>query len=408
MRDFQSKTYFNLILPHPNLSGREKAFSRVSLNCDRRHTPHWTKRLIGIGFNQRGRGGPAIREEKLVKKVTLVVEGCQRQIVDASTVASGKILTPASFAPDAFSLRTYLLLGLALLLLMSAVSFPRSALAEDCPVNQHITRWANEVGREWITANRYPYCPNEAGTPLQSQFLQYYGSDAISQAKAAIVACSPSSHYDQATFTYTLAGFDAPVARDGYLTIDWHISIDGPYGPYSPQSGNMSYRCDCYDGYYKDPKNFLSCLPGYFVAPPPTPAPPVAAEGKYCPVCQIPGDPVNPSSGGELLTEEDASTTTSTPLRIARYYNSIDTLSTSLSPGWRGSFSRQLKFDYTFPQFTPQALNVSHGYQSPIDACYSGWTAIRPYVPGRQSQSSGWNSSTNTCLLSDGTVLPVF
>ena len=298
MRGFQSKTYFNLILPHPTLSRRERAFSRVSLNCDRRHTPHWTTRLIGIGFNQRGRGGPAIREEKLVKKVTLAVEGCQRQIGDASTAASGKILTPTSFAPEAFSSLTYRLLGLTLLLLMSVVSFPRSALADDCPVNQHITPWVNEVGREWITADRYPYCPNEAGTPYQTLYLQYFGPDAIAQAKSAISACSPTVNHDggYADFFYTLTGFDPPVARNGYFTIDWHISISGPYPPYSPQSGTMSYTCDCYDSYYKDPKNFLSCLPGYFVTPPPAPPPPVADSGKSCPACSVPGDPVTQKS----------------------------------------------------------------------------------------------------------------
>lgn len=142
----------------------------------------------------------------------------------------------------------------------------------------------------------------------------------------------------------------------------------------------------------------------YFVQAPPT-TPATADQGRPCPACKNGPDPVNPSTGNESLTETDVERMGSNGgLSFKRYYNSLNTTSTDMGPGWQHSFSRYLKIQ----TITLGSSTVSSAYSTQAAACTSGWAQISSSVPGFQSASASY--SNGICTVSNGSavlVLPV-
>ena len=141
----------------------------------------------------------------------------------------------------------------------------------------------------------------------------------------------------------------------------------------------------------------------YFVKAPALPPPSIADEGVSChrpavPACRNGPDPVNPSSGNEILAEADVSVEAGAqPLTFGRYYNSLASNSLALGPGWSHSFSRRLTFSYAIPTFVGGAAESSL-YGAQADACTSGWAQIASQAPGLQSATAAY--SNGTCTLS--------
>lgn len=149
----------------------------------------------------------------------------------------------------------------------------------------------------------------------------------------------------------------------------------------------------------------------YFATIPQVPAFSIADQGSSCPFCKNDGDPVNPSSGGEFLAENDVPSLGSKhPLSFQRYYNSLDATSRTLGPGWRQSFSRHLTFGMSYPASQPPATGTSSLYSSQSAACTSGWTQIQNQTTGLQNATASFSNGVCSLSLNGSQVgtLPVY
>jgi RHS repeat-associated protein len=147
-----------------------------------------------------------------------------------------------------------------------------------------------------------------------------------------------------------------------------------------------------------------NCLQYVVEAPVSTPA--AADEGSNCPACKNgPTDPVNPSSGNEWLEETDIEPVGAYGrLGFKRYYNSLDSSSGDMGPGWRHSFSRNLGIQFV----STGSTLVSSPYSTQAAACTSGWAQIQSGVAGFQAASASY--SNGICTVSSGSasmVLPI-
>src|SRR5581483_7151849 len=125
----------------------------------------------------------------------------------------------------------------------------------------------------------------------------------------------------------------------------------------------------------------------------------VADYGNSCPNICNGNDPVNPSSGGEFLSETDIRSIGSEhPLSFERYYNSLDTTVHDLGPAWWHSFGRHLTFRMSYPLAQPPAIGTSSLYSSQAAACTSGWAQIQSHAKGLQLATASF--SNGVCTLS--------
>lgn len=149
----------------------------------------------------------------------------------------------------------------------------------------------------------------------------------------------------------------------------------------------------------------------YFVAFPQTSSPSTADNGKSCPACQNGTDPVNPSSGGEYLPETDVTVAGGgNPLFFSRYYNSLDTTTSDLGPGWRHNYSQQLRLEYNYPQHLPPYPGESSLYNDAASACTSGWNEIKSSATGglQNATASYANNACTLTVSSTAVPLPVY
>lgn len=125
-----------------------------------------------------------------------------------------------------------------------------------------------------------------------------------------------------------------------------------------------------------------------------------------CLSCNMLGDPINPATGNVHVVESDITPANSTaPVAFQRFFNSLDSNSTDLGPGWRHTYSGAITTKYlTVPyQLYPGTPIASPLYSDEPTACTSGFAAI-------QSQVSNWASATATyssgiCILKIGSVV---
>jgi YD repeat-containing protein len=132
----------------------------------------------------------------------------------------------------------------------------------------------------------------------------------------------------------------------------------------------------------------------------------IAGTAKYYvspargPGCNCVGDPVDPSSGAVLATYVDV-TSPASPLRFARSYNSTDTDTTHLGPGWRHSFTRHIASRYSnYLYRPPNPPEDSSLYDDAATACTSGFGEIKSRVSNWQNATATY--SGGTCNLSVG------
>ena len=121
------------------------------------------------------------------------------------------------------------------------------------------------------------------------------------------------------------------------------------------------------------------------------------------PQCNTEGDPISPTTGGVHETERDLAPT-GTGLSFSRTYASVDDGTSSLSPGWRHSYSRSLKPVYASTTYQPwvQSPINSSKYTSEELACTSGFAEIKNQVPQWASATATY--SGGACVITLGGV----
>jgi RHS repeat-associated protein len=117
-------------------------------------------------------------------------------------------------------------------------------------------------------------------------------------------------------------------------------------------------------------------------------------------------DPINPSTGGMYMKEEDVDFKgVSGAPSFSRYYNSADQLGVDGVPGWRHSYSRSVIANYaTLIMYTGQSPTTSALYDTAQDACNLGFATIQASVPTWTTASATYNNGTCVISTSAGTI----
>jgi RHS repeat-associated protein len=128
----------------------------------------------------------------------------------------------------------------------------------------------------------------------------------------------------------------------------------------------------------------------------------LADSGKSCPCVK---DPVNPSTGGEYQAIVDVPATgPAQSLAFVRHYNSLDTASTDMGPGWRHTFSRKLVLDALITQYDANSPDYSALQTDQATACTVGWSQIRNRA-GQPNTTASY--SNGTCSVSSQNGRPL-
>ena len=124
------------------------------------------------------------------------------------------------------------------------------------------------------------------------------------------------------------------------------------------------------------------------------------------------GDPINPAVGNVFRTEEDVRLSGTATVGFNRYYNSADATGADLGPGWRHSYVRSIKVIQA-PALMPYPgadvwNTISGAYQTPAQACQSGFATISESIPGWGSATASY--ANGTCVVSAGTgaTIPIY
>ena len=121
-------------------------------------------------------------------------------------------------------------------------------------------------------------------------------------------------------------------------------------------------------------QGFIGCQKAKFNLSP-DPIPPKKEE------CE--GDPCDPTTGNESQLETDIPGLGVGGLRFERFYNSLGdhNSSESLAPGWRHTYDRHLNESALgSTRLNPALSDQSSLYDTPTDACLSGWKEIKNSV----------------------------
>lgn len=124
-----------------------------------------------------------------------------------------------------------------------------------------------------------------------------------------------------------------------------------------------------------------------------------------CEVCSknSSADPINPAVGNVFTTETDVEFAGSGAIAFRRFYNSADATGIDGVPGWRHSYGRSISTLYQPASSTYLGGPSSGLYDTPEDACTTGFAAI-------QGSVSDWAGATTTynngaCVVSSGTTV---
>ncbi|MCG8040120.1 MAG: DUF6531 domain-containing protein [Candidatus Thiodiazotropha endolucinida] len=110
----------------------------------------------------------------------------------------------------------------------------------------------------------------------------------------------------------------------------------------------------------------------------------LTSKPKICPIEGAPreGNPCSPSTGNKLETEVDYSMADGS-LQVKRYYSSqvIGDGFDQLGPQWRHNYANRID-GYREPGYTDFKGLKTPLYESPREACYNGWSAIKNEIYG--------------------------
>lgn len=142
----------------------------------------------------------------------------------------------------------------------------------------------------------------------------------------------------------------------------------------------------CADGQIFDTTT-QQCEGGYFskVSPP--------SNTQCGSICNGVRDPIDPVTGAMYDTETDMDSQSKT-IGFGRLYNTTDGTASSISKGWRHSFSRSVKANNGVPLYSPYAANDpdnSSLYDDAASACTSGFAQV-------QSRTANWSGATASYL----------
>ena len=136
----------------------------------------------------------------------------------------------------------------------------------------------------------------------------------------------------------------------------------------------------------------------------------LAEPEQQSPTCPNDTNPCNPADGNKSQTENDYAGSASGGLRFTRYYNSKGSYKTgkAMAAGWRHSYSRSLDEEPDRKPTLKFAAPVSHQsafYQTPAQACTSGWGDIKDAVwAGSLSTATATFAGGSHCRLTSGST----
>ncbi len=223
-----------------------------------------------------------------------------------------------------------------------------------------------------------------------------------------------NSNPSQGCSGYVLTVFGLLQSQGAPLTLEWYWAQLGATcnGKFVNNVANTPYfkHYFCQTGFLNLSANGTptanACIPRYYLSISSSALPAIADLGLSKPMCCNGLDPINPLTGGEVLSENDFSLGGMGRIKFDRIYNSLDLSSRDLGKGWRHTYSRSLFFEYASPNYPPPGFLVSSPYLDGASACTSGFAEIRANTPSLQNASASYSSGSCT-ITSGSTQIPV-
>jgi len=124
---------------------------------------------------------------------------------------------------------------------------------------------------------------------------------------------------------------------------------------------------------------------------------------KFCPS----GNPINHATGNKIQEENLSIYSGQYPLTLGLMYNSYGKGSTAVGPGWTHHYDRSIILTKVFDASNYPVLPKSSEYNSPGDACLSGWNELKAKSL-HPTSTVIYDSATNSCRIvsdEDGTTV---
>ncbi|MCU7936937.1 MAG: RHS repeat protein [Candidatus Thiodiazotropha sp. (ex Dulcina madagascariensis)] len=120
--------------------------------------------------------------------------------------------------------------------------------------------------------------------------------------------------------------------------------------------------------------------------------------------CPLEGNPCNPATGNKTQTETDFALANGT-LKVQRHYASqgVGDGFNDLGPRWRHNYSQRLD-GYREPAYTQYQGKKSPLYNSPRQACTSGWYSLKSEIYGGLLANSWASYRNGACEIRQGST----